>query len=100
MSRTIRTIKRFNERESCKEPNVEYLYGYCHGYGWGALKLAVTSSDYKEIDFDPEFESKADLKRFLISNRRSIMSLPEMSIFRYIFLASSGIRLYLLGYLD
>jgi hypothetical protein len=35
-----------------------------------------------------------------MTNRRSIMSLPEMSIFRYIFLASSGIRLYLLGYLD
>jgi hypothetical protein len=79
---------------------VEYLYGNWDRYGWGTLKLAVISSDYKEMDFDPEFESKADLKRFLISNRRSIMSLPEMSIFRYIFLASRGVRLYLLGYLD
>jgi hypothetical protein len=71
---------------------MEWVYGNHRNLGWGGALVDI-KNNYETIDFYPEFEQKSDVKHFW-TNRKHVLRLKNMSLFKYVKLLLTGIKLY------
>ena len=74
-----------------KNKSTVWLYGNKASLGWGSTEHDAT--DYTVLDYDPEFESKRDVKLYW-RNRSHILALPKMSFYRYVSTLLRGLMVY------